>query len=84
MKKFRYIEEIDDWLEPMDYQGFWVAIGPYDLALQRREHCDSQIANGEIDHETMLEVLKYMARLELTKELSLERRPVTPWLQLVK
>ena len=40
MKKFRYIDDVKDWLEPMDYQGFWVVVEPYDLVLQTRDHCD--------------------------------------------
>ncbi|MBL4759230.1 MAG: hypothetical protein JKY32_16880, partial [Rhizobiales bacterium] len=52
--------------------------------LQRRAHCDRQIADGEVDPETVLEVLKYMVRHELTAKLSLKRREVTPWLKLVE
>ncbi|MCB1529486.1 MAG: hypothetical protein H6853_00685 [Rhodospirillales bacterium] len=84
MMKFKDIEDVDDWLEPMDYPGFWYATQPYDLVLQPRDHCDRQIAAGEIDQETVLEVLKYMARLELTERLGLTRRLATPWLKLVE
>ena len=49
-----------------------------------RDHCDRQIAAGEIDQETVLDVLKYMARLELTERLGLQRRLATPWLKLVE
>ena len=84
MKKFRYIEDVEAWLEPMDYRGFWVAVAPYDLVLQRREHCDSQLASGEIDLETVIYVLKHMAQMELAERHGLKRREVTPWLKLVE
>lgn len=84
MEKFKYIEDVDDWLEPMDYQGFWFAIESYELVLQPRDHCDCQIADGEIDEATVLDVLKYMARLELTNRLGLKHRMPTPWLKLVE
>lgn len=86
MKDFQYIEDVDDWLEPMDYTGFWYAIALYDLddlALQDRAHCDGQLARGEVDQETMLYCLKNMARMELTLRHDLKHRIATPWLKLV-
>lgn len=84
MKEFRYIDDVEEWLEPMDYSGFWFAIEPYDLVLQPREHCDRQIASREVEQSLILECLKYMARLELMEKLGLESRLPTPWLKLVK
>ena len=84
MEKFKYTDDVEEWLEPMDYSGFWFAIEPYDLELQPRDHCDEQIASGVIDLDTVLDVLKYMARLELKEKLGLEMRMPTPWLKLVK
>ena len=84
MNNFKYVEDVEDWLKPMDYQGFWVAVAPYNLVLQRREHCDNQIANGEIDLETVIYVLKHMAQTEISQNLGLERKPITPWLKLVE
>ena len=83
MKNFRYINDIEDWLEPMDYEGFWFAIEPYGLVLQARDHCDREIANG-VERELVLDVLKHMARMELTKRHDLHWKPVTPWLQVVE
>ena len=84
MKKFKYIEDVEAWLEPMDYLGFWVAVAPYDLTLQRREHCDAQLASGEIDLETVIHVLKHMAKTEITQRQGLERKPIPPRLTLVQ
>ena len=83
MKKFRDIDDVRDWLEPMDYTGFWYAIEPYGLMLQPRGHCDQQIADGEAEKETVLAVLKAMARIELTEKLGLKWREEAPWLKLV-
>ncbi len=84
MKSFRYIDDIEDWLEPMDYHGFWYAVHPFDLVLQPRDHCDQQIASGEVDKKLVLDVLKAMTRMELTKRHGLHWRMPTPWLKLVE
>ena len=49
MKIFKHIDEVEAWLEPMNYLEFWTAIAPYNLVLQDREHCDAQLAAGEVD-----------------------------------
>ncbi|MGJ8572281.1 MAG: hypothetical protein ACSHXI_16445 [Hoeflea sp.] len=84
MKNFKYIDEVEAWLAPMNYLEFWTAIAPYDLVLQDRSHCDAQIGSGEVDESTVLVVLKHMARVELAKLQELNWKPVTPWLQLVE
>jgi len=84
MRKFKTIDEVEQWLEPMDYQGFWHAMRNYDLVLQPRDHCDNQIESGVIDLETVLDVLKSMARMELTQRQGLHWRMPTPWLKLVE
>ena len=84
MKKFKYVEDVENWLEPMDYRGFWVAVAPYDLVLQRREHCDAQLASGEIDLETITYVLKHMAKTEICQKQGLVRKPIPPRLILVE
>ncbi len=83
MPIFKHIEDVEEWLEPMDYPGFWYAVQPYDLTLQPRCHCDQQIKDGEADPAVVLEVLKHMARLELTKRLELSRRPTKAGLYAV-
>lgn len=83
MRNFKYIDDIEDWLEPMEYLGFWAAISPYDLMLQPRAHCDDQIARGAVDTETVLAVLKHMARTELTRHYGLRWKAPTPWVKLV-
>lgn len=84
MQRFRYIDDIEDWLAPMDYEGFWYAVAPYNLILQPRAHCDDQIARGLVDEATVLDVVKHMARMELTKRHGLKWREVTPWLRVVE
>ena len=81
--KFRYREDVEQWLEPMDYRGFWVAVAPYDLVLQRREHCDQMLASGELEMDTAMDVLKNMALIELCEKFELVRKPIPPRLTLV-
>ncbi|MCB1471019.1 MAG: hypothetical protein KDK08_28525 [Rhizobiaceae bacterium] len=71
-------EDVEEWLKPLDYEGFWREIEIFALDIQPRESCDAQIANGEIDEATVLFVLKGMARLELIERYALPVRDVMP------
>jgi hypothetical protein len=83
MRKFKDLDEIEEWLAPMDYQGFWYALEPYELVLQERAHCDGQIKSGEVEETLVLSVLKSMARMEIGERQSLHWRAPTPWVQEV-
>lgn len=69
MLRFTRIEEIETWLEPLDYQGFWDAIKPYDFKFSNKEDCDRQIATGAVTEEMVLAILKYYAPQELGQNL---------------
>ena len=84
MKKFKDLDDIEEWLAPMDYQGFWYVIAPYGLVLQDRAHCDGQIKNGEVEEALILSCLKTMARMEIGQQQDLRWRSPTPWVQEVK
>lgn len=84
MRKFKDLDEIEEWVAPMDYQGFWFAVAPFDLVLQDRAHCDGQIKSGEVDEALVLSVLKTMVRMEIGKQQNLHWRAPTPWVQEVK
>lgn len=70
---FNFIDDIEDYLEPMDYETFWKEIKPFCLILMPREKCDTDIANGAVTEEDALDVLKALARIELTRILKLTR-----------
>ncbi len=82
MKKFEHVEDVEEWLEPMSYDEYWFQLSAYGLGSKEREHCDKCIKDGALA-ETVLSVIKNLTRIDLTKELGLELRPVTPWVQLV-
>lgn len=84
MREFTDIEAVEDWLEPMDYPGFWYAVEPYELTLQDRDHCDNQINEGGVSSDTVLFVLKGLARMELLEKFQLKHRRLTPWVKLVE
>ncbi len=83
MKTFKDIEAVEEWLEPMDYPGFWYAVEPYELDIQDRTHCDDQITHGGVSKDTVLEVMKAYARIELIKRHELKNRRLTPWVKPV-
>lgn len=79
---FKHIDDIEDWLEPMDYETFWKEIKPFCLVLFQREKCDNDIASGATDEETVLYVMKNFARMELASILKLEWRIDMPMMAL--
>lgn len=83
MRKFKDRQDVEAWLEPMDYHGFWYAIEPYQLDIQDRADCDQQLKDG-VPIETMLDVLKNFARIALTQKYGLKYRDPAPWLKLVE
>jgi hypothetical protein len=46
MSEFRYINDIVDWLEPMDYETFWQEIKPYCLVMIPRAKCGAMTESG--------------------------------------
>lgn len=77
MIDFRHIDDIEDYLEPMDYETFWQEIKGFCLILIPRDKCDSDIEDG-VDEETILIVLKNLARIELASILKLKWRCDVP------
>jgi hypothetical protein len=88
MQRFETIDDLRAWLEPMGYEAFWSAIAPYEIfAGGDQAHCDRTIANGIAPYETVVEVLKAMARIALTERYDLTYRsclPLTPALTVVE
>lgn len=82
MMNFDDWEDVDEWLKPLDYESFWNEVRPFSLDLQSKRSCDEQIASGSIDEATVLDVLKFMARLELTQRYRLQHRDAAPWFSL--
>jgi hypothetical protein len=79
MEPFVDMEEVEEWLEPLDYRMFWKEIARFELDLEPRESCDAQIASHSIDEKTVLFVLKGMARLQLVERFHLRPRASMPF-----
>jgi len=80
--KFKHINDIEDWLEPMGYETFWREIRPYCLVMLPREKCDADMTNGDVDEETVLYVMKNFARIELAAIFKLEWRNDVPMMAM--
>ena len=78
MVVFEDIQDVEEWLKPLDYIAFWDAVEPYHLVLQDREHCDGLIARGEVGADLILSGLKYMAVMELRMAFNLKDRIYEP------
>ena len=82
MRKFDHVQDVEEWLEPMSWDEFFVKLGSYGVDAGMRADCEVSIAEGA-SPDTILCVMKSLTRIDLTKELGLKRRPITPWVQLV-
>ncbi len=79
MSIFEDIQSVEEWLEPLEYIDFWEAIEPYRvLATDDRDHCDDLIAKGAVRQNLILECLKGLARMELSKRFNLADRIPEP------
>ncbi len=78
MIAFRYFEDVEEWLQPLDYIAFWEAVAPYDLGLLDRDHCDGLISSGKADTALVLGALKFLAVMELREAFALEHRIIEP------
>ena len=78
MVVFEDIQDVEEWLAPLDYDRFWEAIAPYGLGLDDREHCDGLIAGGVATTEWLLSALKFMAVMELRIAFDLRDRIPEP------
>jgi len=83
MRNFEHVQDVEEWFETMSYDEFWVKLSPYGVDAEIRADCEVSIARGA-SQDTVLSVVKSLMRIELTNELGLKRRPITPWVQLVK
>ena len=76
---FEDIQDIRDWLEPLDFEALWEAVEPWAIFEGAdRAHFDQILASGVTDTETMLTCLKAEVRLALTDRLGLEERHYEP------
>lgn len=82
MRIFDHVQDVEEWLEPMSWDEYFVKLSPYGVDAGMRADCEASIANGT-SPDTVLSLMKGLTRIELTKELGLKRRPITPWVQLV-
>jgi len=82
MDPFADMEEVEEWLAPLDYEEFWKETARFELDLEPRKSCDAQIGSRSVDEQTVLSVLKGMARLELIERFGLRPRAAMPWHRL--
>lgn len=78
MTAFEDIEDIEEWLAPLDYASFWNAIAPYDPGTFSREAYDRMIVGKLVDQETVLRILKALVVAHLGRTFGLQHRVVPP------
>ncbi|MEM8786873.1 MAG: hypothetical protein AAGE76_01275 [Pseudomonadota bacterium] len=78
MVVFQDIENVQEWLESLDWVAFWDAIAPYNLPLQSREVSEALVASGQMDQGQLLGGLKILAEVEITSRFGLTYRSTLP------
>ena len=79
MVVFEDIQDVEEWVKPMDYVSFWTAVKPYDVFDEgSRDHCDECITKRGVDQKLILSCLKTMVRLNLTEKFNLQDRIYDP------
>ncbi|KAA3516960.1 hypothetical protein GOZ96_12365 [Agrobacterium vitis] len=78
MVGFRYIQDVEEWLKPLDYIAFWEAVTPYGFVLLDRDHYDGLIAGGKVDAALVLHGLKILAKMEFRTAFGLKHRIIEP------
>lgn len=79
---FKDAKEVEEWLEPLEYEDFWRETGIFNLAIPSREHCDECILKENVPMATILSVVKGMARLQIVNEQKLPSGVTVPWMSL--
>ncbi|MFA6965226.1 hypothetical protein [Bosea sp. (in: a-proteobacteria)] len=80
MQYFEDEQDVEEWLEPLDYAQFWRETATFCLDLPSRDHCDTSIARRKVPEATVLSVLKGMARLQIVERQKLPARITVPWM----
>lgn len=78
MKQFNYVQDFEEWLEPMEFDEFWSAVLPYGIMMDHKVEAEEDVAAGITDKATALVVLKMLARREMKAKYNLEWRIDVP------
>ena len=72
-------DELEDWLDTLDYEGFWNAMEafPY-VQIDGRAAIDAQIASGTLDQAEVLDGLKAFAQVAIAEAQDLLPRIIAP------
>lgn len=79
MLMFEDEEELEEWLEGLDYEAFWKAIVamPY-VSIEERYAFDAQIARGVATEDEVLDGLKAFAQIVIAQAQDLLPRFIDP------
>lgn len=79
---WKYRDDVEAWLEPMNYEQFWREIKPWCLPMPyTRAECDEDIASG-VPFEDVMGGLKVIAGHLLIRRHGLKSKPIGPVLRV--
>jgi len=73
MQKFEDQQDLQEWLDTLDYDAFWKATDPNGLDYDYKASCDASIAQG-VDQQVILKCIKAKKRIEIVKDQNLKPR----------
>jgi hypothetical protein len=73
MQQFKDRQDLQEWLDTLDYAAFWKAIDPNSLDPDYKASCDASIAKG-VDQNIILKCIKSKKRIEIVKAQNLKPR----------
>ncbi|MCP4099364.1 MAG: hypothetical protein GY748_24340 [Planctomycetaceae bacterium] len=77
MQRFEDSNDVEEWLETLDYERFWQETDPNGLNADERANCDISVTQG-VDKAVILKCIKAAKRLEIIREQNLGTRDIHP------
>lgn len=72
IRTFRSSNDLEAWLDGLDYKSFWQAIVAHAVELPPKTECDARIAEGGVTQHVMLSNLRSMAADQIEQRYKLK------------
>lgn len=79
MMFFEDRNDVEEWLEPLDFETFWREAAVFEPDIDTRAHCEAMIAAGIVSEAEVLSVLKSDVRRDLVARFRLPCRHPRRW-----
>lgn len=77
---FDCLNDLEVWLDRLDYNAFWSTILPHAVVLPTRDRCEDMIACGAVSEADIMFNLRHMAASQIAERYNLKWEDRTPFL----